>query len=158
LHYLLDVWVEEWRRRQARGDVIITRYADDFVVGFQHHAEAVRFQEELHERLRGFRLELYPEKDATDRVRTVRCSKERRTKTSGSQRPANFLGFTHISAKSREGKFLLVRQTMRERMRAKPREVKANLAAGGICPSQRGGGGYGRWYAATSRTTPSRPT
>ncbi len=61
LHYVLDLWVQQWRRQQARGDVIITRYADDFVVGFQHHTEAVRFQNELRERLRGFGLELHSE-------------------------------------------------------------------------------------------------
>jgi RNA-directed DNA polymerase len=146
LHYALDLWVQHWRRRHARGDVMITRYADDFVVGFQHHAEAVRFQEELRERLRGFGLELHPEK--TRLIEFGRFAVQRREERNlGKPATFNFLGFTHISAESREGKFLLVRQTMRERMRAKLREVKANLRRRQHLPIPV----QGRWLRAVVR-------
>jgi group II intron reverse transcriptase/maturase len=126
LHYVLDLWVQQWRQRQTRGDVIITRYADDFIVGFQSHADAVQFQEELRGRLRSFGLELHPEK--TRLIEFGRFAVQRREER-GLGKPATFtfLGFTHICAKSREQKFLLVRRTMRERMRARLRAVKANL-------------------------------
>jgi RNA-directed DNA polymerase len=99
LHYALDLWVQQCRQRHARGDVIITRYADDFVVGFQHHTDAVRFQEEFRGRLRGFGLELHPEK--TRLIEFGRLpSRGERGETSGSQRPSTFWVFTHISAES----------------------------------------------------------
>jgi hypothetical protein len=146
LHYALDLWVQQWRQRHARGDVIITRYADDFVVGFQHHADAVRFQEELRGRLRGFGLELHPEK--TRLIEFGRFAVQRREERNlGKPATFNFLGFTHISAESREQKFLLVRQTMRERMRAKLREVKANLRRRQHLPIPT----QGRWLGAVVR-------
>jgi RNA-directed DNA polymerase len=146
LHYVLDLWVQQWRQRHARGDVIITRYADDFVVGFQHHADAVRFQEELRGRLRGFGLELHPEK--TRLIEFGRFAVQRREERNlGKPATFNFLGFTHISAESREQKFLLVRQTMRERMRAKLREVKANLRRRQHLPIPT----QGRWLGAVVR-------
>jgi len=146
LHYALDLWVQQWRQRHARGDVIITRYADDFVVGFQHHTDAVRFQEELRGRLRGFGLELHPEK--TRLIEFGRFAVQRREERNlGKPATFNFLGFTHISAESRERKFLLVRQTMRERMRAKLREVKANLRRRQHLPIPT----QGRWLGAVVR-------
>lgn len=146
LHYALDLWVQQWRRRQARGDVIITRYADDFVVGFQHYTDAVRFQEELRGRLRGFGLELHPEK--TRLIEFGRFAVQRREERNlGKPATFNFLGFTHVSAESRERKFLLVRQTMRERMRAKLREVKANLRRRQHLPIPT----QGRWLGAVVR-------
>jgi RNA-directed DNA polymerase len=116
------------------------------VVGFQHHAEAVRFQEELRERLRGFGLELHPEK--TRLIEFGRFAVQRREERNlGKPATFNFLGFTHISAKSREGKFLLVRQTMRERMRATLRAVKANLRRRQHLPIPT----QGRWLGAVVR-------
>jgi group II intron reverse transcriptase/maturase len=146
LHYVLDLWVQQWRRRQTRGDVIITRYADDFIVGFQSHADAVRFQQELRGRLRGFGLELHPEK--TRLIEFGRFAVQRREER-GLGKPAtfNFLGFTHICATAREGKFLLVRRTMRERLRARLREVKANLRRRQHLPIPT----QGRWLGAVVR-------
>jgi retron-type reverse transcriptase len=93
LHYVLDLWVEQWRKKQARGDVIIVRYADDAVLGFEQRAEAERFLEELRERLRKFGLELHPEK--TRLIEFGRFAAERR-KQRGEGKPEtfNFLGFS----------------------------------------------------------------
>jgi RNA-directed DNA polymerase len=95
LHYVLDVWVEQWRKKQAHGDVIIVRYADDAVLGFERREEAERFLEQLRERLRKFGLELHPEK--TRLIEFGRYAAERRKKRGeGKPETYNFLGFTHI--------------------------------------------------------------
>lgn len=126
LHYVFDLWVEQWRRRQARGDVVVVRYADDIVVGFQHEAEAIRFRKELEERMRRFKLELYPEK-----TRLLRFGKYARAQRQerGQRRPEtfDFLGFTHICGRSRSGKFLLTRQTMAKRLRSRLKELEEEL-------------------------------
>jgi group II intron reverse transcriptase/maturase len=126
LHYVLDLWAERWRRRQARGDVVITRYADDFIVGFQHREDAERFQAELSERFAKFGLELKAEK--TRLIEFGRFAAERR-EARGLGRPEtfDFLGFTHMCSKTRSGRFALKRITIAERMRAKLKEVKAEL-------------------------------
>lgn len=127
LHYVLDLWVQQWRTRHATGDMIIVRYADDFLVGFQRHADAVRFLEALRERLRRFSLELHPDK--TRLISFGMFAAERRKERGLKGRPEtfNFLGFTHICGRTRNGKFLLMRRTMRERLRAKLRELKGEL-------------------------------
>ena len=95
LHYVLDVWVEQWRKKQAHGDVIIVRYADDAVLGLERREEAERFLEQLRERLRKFGLELHPEK--TRLIEFRRYAAERRKKRGeGKPETFNFLGFTHI--------------------------------------------------------------
>jgi group II intron reverse transcriptase/maturase len=127
LHYVLDLWVDQWRRRHARGDVIIVRYADDFLVGFQYYADAVRFLGELRERLRGFALELHPDKTRLLAFGLYAQARRQERGMKGAPETFNFLGFTHACGKTRNGKFLLVRRTMRERMRAKLSEVKAEL-------------------------------
>lgn len=127
LHYVLDLWVQQWRRRHARGDVVIVRYADDFVVGFQYHADATRFLVELRDRLRRFMLELHPDK--TRLIPFGLFAAQRRVERGLKGRPEtfNFLGFTHICGKTRSGKFLLMRRTMRQRLRTKLRELKSAL-------------------------------
>jgi RNA-directed DNA polymerase len=127
LHYVLDLWIQRWRNRQAHGDVIITRFADDFIVGFQHRGDAERFLVELRARLAKFGLELHPDK--TRLLEFGRFAREIRRRRGESGKPGtfNFLGFTHISARTRAGEFLLRRRTMRQRARAKLREVAEEL-------------------------------
>jgi group II intron reverse transcriptase/maturase len=126
LHYVLDLWANRWRQREAAGDMIIVRYADDFIVGFQHEFEARRFLDELRERLGKFALSLHPEK--TRLIEFGRFAAKDR-KARGLRRPEtfNFLGFTFICGKTREGKFQLQRMTRRDRMRAKLRDIKEKL-------------------------------
>jgi RNA-directed DNA polymerase len=126
LHYVFDLWAQQWRRRHARGDVIITRWADDFIVGFQHRADAEQFLENLRERFRKFSLELHPEK--TRLIEFGRKAAEgRKARGLGKPETFNYLGLTHICGRSRAGKFLLRRQTMRKRMQAKLSELKGEL-------------------------------
>lgn len=126
LHYVLDLWVEQWRRRSARGDVIIVRYADDFIIGFEHQDEAEAFLQLLRKRLEQFGLELHPEK--TRLIEFGRFAHERR-KVRGLGKPEtiNFLGFTHACGKTKRGKFAVIRKTMRNRMQSKLKELKETL-------------------------------
>lgn len=127
LHYAFDQWAHQWRERQAQGDVIIVRYADDFVVGFAKKAEAERFLGELRERLARFSLELHADK--TRLIEFGRFAATGREKRGlGKPETFNFLGFTHLCAKTRKGWFQVRRLTMQKRMRAKLQEVKAELA------------------------------
>jgi RNA-directed DNA polymerase len=123
LHYTLDLWAVRWRQREATGDMIFVRYADDFIVGFQHDRDACRFLDEMRERLGKFALSLHPEK--TRLIEFGRDAAESR-KRRGLAKPEtfNFLGFTFICGKSRRGKFLIKRKSRRDRMRAKLKEVK----------------------------------
>ena len=126
LHYGLDLWAERWRRCEAKGDMIFVRYADDFIVGFQHENEARRFLDALRERLAEFALSLHPEK--TRLIEFGRFAAENRKRRGlGKPESFNFLGFTFICGKSRRGKFLVKRKTRRDRMRAKLREIKQEL-------------------------------
>jgi group II intron reverse transcriptase/maturase len=127
LHYVFDLWVQRWRTKQARGDVVVVRFADDFVVGFQHRIEAERFLAELRERFTRFGLELHPEK--TRLIEFGRYARQNRRDRGDGGAPAtfNFLGFTHSCGKTRKGGFTVLRQTMRTRWQAKLREVKAEL-------------------------------
>ncbi len=121
LHHVFDLWVQRWRKRQARGDVVVVRFADDFVVGFEHRQEADRFLAELRERFAKFGLELHP-----DKTRLIPFG--RYAGKGGTKPPTfNFLGFTHSHGKTRRGGFTVLRQTMRQRLQAKLREVKAEL-------------------------------
>jgi RNA-directed DNA polymerase len=126
LHYVFDLWAHRWRGRHARGDVVLVRYADDFVVGFEHRGDAERFLADLHERFAQFGLGL-----ADDKTRLIefgRFAAERRAQR-GDGRPEtfDFLGFTHICAKTKTGRFALKRVTSKKRMRAKLRAVKTEL-------------------------------
>ena len=126
-HYVLDLWVDQWRRKEATGDVIIVRYADDAVLGFQHRDEAERFLEQLRERLGKFGLELHPEK--TRLIEFGRYAAERRKKRGqGKPETFNFLGFIHICGTSHKaGSFVVQRKTIGKRMAAKLKEIKAEL-------------------------------
>jgi group II intron reverse transcriptase/maturase len=125
LHYVFDLWVRDWRR-QAKGDVIVVRFADDFIVGFQYEWEARRFWNELRERLAACGLELHPDK--TRLIEFGRFAAANR-KRNGRGKPEtfDFLGFTHVCGKTRKGRFTVLRRTMRKRLRAKLLEVKTVL-------------------------------
>jgi RNA-directed DNA polymerase len=126
LHYGLDLWAERWRRREATGDMIIVRYADDFIVGFEHEEDARRFLDALRKRLGEFALSLNDEK--TRLIEFGRFAAQNR-KRRGLGKPAtfNFLGFTFICGKSRRGKFLIKRKSRGDRMRAKLQAIKQEL-------------------------------
>ena len=126
LHYAYDLWAERWRKQHAPAEVIVMRYADDSVVGFQYAEEADRFLQELGERLGKFGLELHPEK--TRRIEFGRFAEENRKKRGeGKPETFDFLGFTHISGKTRKGRFTVKRRTIGKRMRAKLQKVKEQL-------------------------------
>ena len=126
LHYGLDLWAERWRRREATGDMIIVRYADDFIVGFEHEADARRFLEALRVRLEEFALSLHPDK--TRLIEFGRHAAARRKQRGlGKPETFNFLGFTFICGRSRRGKFLIHRKSRSDRMRAKLQEIKKQL-------------------------------
>lgn len=126
LHYVFDLWVHQWRRRQASGEVIVVRYADDFLVGFQRKADAERFLEELRERFRQFNLELHPDK--TRLIEFGRfAAKNRKGRGEGKPETFDFLGFTHICGRTRRGAFTVRRKTMRKKMRGKLAAIKEQL-------------------------------
>jgi group II intron reverse transcriptase/maturase len=126
LHYVFDLWAERWRRREASGDMIMVRYADDLVVGFQHAHDARRFWDAMRVRLREFSLSLHPEKTRLiefGRFAAQNCTRRGRSKPETFE----FLGFALICDKSRRGDFRIRRKSRRDRMRAKFREVKEEL-------------------------------
>src|SRR5262245_55465720 len=146
LHYTFDLWAERWRRREATGDMIIVRYADDLIVGFEHEADARHFWDAMRERLREFSLSLHPEK--TRLIEFGRHAADRRARRGlGKPETFNFLGFTHICGKSRRGTFLLKRRTRRDRMRARLREIKEELQRRMHQPIP----DQGRWLAQVMR-------
>jgi len=126
LHYAFDLWAQRWRKTQARGDMVIVRYADDFIVGFQHRVEAERFLADLRERFTKFGLELHPEKTRLLEFGPF-AAENRQRAGQGKPETFDFLGFTHICGKKRNGRFTVVRQTIRKRLQAKLSEVKAEL-------------------------------
>jgi len=126
LHYALDLWALRWRRREVTGDMIFVRYADDFIVGFQHESDARRFLDEMRERLGKFALSLHPEK--TRLIEFGRFAAERRKRRGfGKPETFNFVGFTFICGKTRAGKFQIKRKTRRDRMRAKLTMIKEEM-------------------------------
>jgi RNA-directed DNA polymerase len=146
LHYAFDQWVERWKRRQARGEMIVVRYADDFIVGFEHREDAERFQAELSERLAKFGLELKAEK--TRLVEFGRfAARNRAERGLGKPETFDFLGFTHISGETKAGRFALKRITIAKRMRTKLREVKAELVRRMHLPIPE----VGRWLGSVVR-------
>jgi RNA-directed DNA polymerase len=158
MFYAFDLWAERWRRREATGDVIIVRYADDFIVGFEHEADARRFLEEMRERLGKFALTLHPEKTRLIEFgRNAADSRKRR----GLAKPEtfNFLGFTFICGKSRRGRFLVKRKSRRDRMRAKLQAIKQELRQRMHQPIPQQGkwlkqvvGGYFRYHAVPTNS------
>jgi group II intron reverse transcriptase/maturase len=126
LHYVLDLWADRWRQRTAQGDVILVRYADDIVAGFEHKVEAERFLADLQQRMGKFGLVLHPAK--TRLIEFGRFAADNRTRRgTGKPETFNFLGFTHICGRSRRGGFQLRRKSRRDRMRAKLRELEETL-------------------------------
>jgi group II intron reverse transcriptase/maturase len=126
LHYVFDLWAERWRRREATGDMIIVRFADDIIVGFEHESDAHRFRDAMRARLQGFSLSLHPEK--TRLIEFGRHAAARRAECGlGKPETFTFLGFTFICGKSRRGRFLIKRKTRRDRMRAKLREITEDM-------------------------------
>jgi group II intron reverse transcriptase/maturase len=126
LHYVLDEWVRDWRR-YARGEVIIVRYADDFVMGFQYRHEAERFLGELKERFAKHGLEVHDEK--TRLIEFGRFAQEdRQARGAGKPETFNFLGFTHICGRTRKGnRFTIRRKTIAKRLRAKSKKVRKEI-------------------------------
>ena len=127
LYYVFDLWVQHWRTHRATGEVTVVRYADDSVLGFQHRADAERFLEEWRVRLRKFGLELHPDKTRLIEFgRFAAASRKRRGQ--GKPETFNFLGFTHICGRTRkQGKFLVLRKTIRKRLLTKLKELKMEL-------------------------------
>jgi RNA-directed DNA polymerase len=146
LHYVFDRWVRQWRRRHAHGDVIVARFADDFIVGFEHADDARQFLHDLRERFVKFGLELHPDK--TRLIEFGRFAAHRRS-ARGLGRPEtfDFLGFTHICGKGRNGSFWLRRITISKRMRAKLKQVKDQLGRRRHLPVP----DQGRWLASVVR-------
>ena len=126
LHYVIDLWAEQWRKREAKGDMIVVRYADDLVLGFEHEADARRFLDAMRARLEAFALSLHP-----DKTRILEFGRhagaQRAARGLGKPETFNFLGFTLICGKSRRGKFLIHRKSRRDRVRAKLKDVKDKL-------------------------------
>ena len=146
LHYVFDRWVRQWRHRNAHGDMIVVRFADDFIVGFEHQDDAKRFLVELRERFAKFNLELHPDK--TRLIEFGRfAARNRAARGLGKPETFDFLGFTHICATSRGGRFMLKRVTISKRMRAKLHEVSDQLQRRRHRPIPE----QGRWLASVVR-------
>ena len=146
LHYVFDLWAHQWRQRHARGEVVIVRFADDFVVGFEYREDAERFWAALRDRLAEFSLELNAEK--TRLIEFGRFAAERR-QARGLGRPETFrfLGFTHVCAKTKKGRFKLKRITDSKRAQAKLRALKGELMRRRHQPIPE----QGRWLASVLR-------
>jgi group II intron reverse transcriptase/maturase len=126
LHYVFDLWVHWWRRKEARGDVIVVRFADDWVMGFQYKADAERLIRELKGRFARFGLELHPEK--TRLIEFGRfAAKSREQRRQDKPGTFDFLGFTHICGKTRKGWFTVVRKTKRKKWQQKLKSIKEEL-------------------------------
>ena len=157
LHYVFDLWAERWRRREATGDMIMVRYADDTVVGFQHESDARRFRDAMRDRLREFSLSLHPAKTRLiefGRFAAQNCMRRGRSKPE----TFKFLGFVLICDKSRRGDSRIRRKSRRDRMCAKLRETRRGC--GIECTGQflKPGNGSRKSSPAISLTTPCRPT
>lgn len=126
LHYAFDLWALQWRKRRANGDMIVVRYADDLVAGFQTSADAMQFLADLRERFAKFGLELH-----SDKTRVLRFGKfaiaQRRERGQGKPESFDFLGLTHVCGRTQSGAFVLLRRTASKRMRAKLREIGTEL-------------------------------
>lgn len=126
LHYVLDLWAQRWRQRDATGDMIIVRYADDLIVGFEREDDARRFLDAMRARLEEFALSLHP-----DKTRLIEFGRHaaanRKQRGLGKPETFAFLGLTFICGKSRQGRFQLQRKTRGDRMRAKLKDIKVEL-------------------------------
>lgn len=146
LHYVFDLWAKWWRSQNAHGDVIMVRFADDFIVGFKHEVDARQFLTDLRGRFAKFGLELHP-----DKTRLIEFGRNaaRRRKAKGLGKPEtfDFLGFTHMCGKSRKGRFWVKRVTIAKRMRAKLKTIKDGLRRRMHLPIPE----QARWLAAVVR-------
>jgi RNA-directed DNA polymerase len=147
LHYVFDLWAHQWRKRHAHGEVVVVRYADDFVVGFEHEGEGRRFLEDLRARFRKFRLELHPDK--TRFIEFGRFANANRLERGerGAAETFRFLGLIHICGRSLRGRFLLTRHTDPKRMRATLQALKGVMARRRHEPV----GEQGRWLGSVLR-------
>jgi RNA-directed DNA polymerase len=146
LHYVFDLWADQWRRRHARGDVILVRFADDAVAGFQHRDDAERFMADLRDRFARFGLELHPDK--TRLIEFGRFAADnRRARGDGKPETFRFLGFTHVCVTTRTGTFRVGRITDKKRMHAKRRSVKAEMRRRAHLPIPE----QGAWLASVLR-------
>jgi hypothetical protein len=157
LHYAYDLWVQQWRQRHAQGAMIVVRYADDTVVGFEHRPDAERFLADLRDRLAGFGRELHP-----DKTRLIEFGRNavRNRASRGESKPEtfDFLRFTHICTRARRGGFLLARYTRRDRSGRGSRTSRRDAGAAGSRTSPNRENGWGASCADTSRIMPSRQT
>ena len=146
MHYVFDLWANRWRQHEAQGDMVIVRYADDFVVGFEHEADARRFWDALRARLEEFALSLHPDK--TRLIEFGRHATDRRARAGlGKPETFKFLGFVFICGKTRRGKFLVHRRSRRDRMRTRLTEIKKELRKRMHQPIPE----QGRWLAQVVR-------
>src|SRR6516162_6973488 len=146
MHYVFDLWANRWRQHEAQGDMVIVRYADDFVVGFEHEADARRFWDALRARLEEFALSLHPDK--TRLIEFGRHATDRRARAGlGKPETFKFLGFVFICGKTRRGQFLVHRRSRRDRMRTKLTEIKKELRQRMHQPIPE----QGRWLAQVVR-------
>jgi group II intron reverse transcriptase/maturase len=133
LHYVFDLWAEVWREKVARGDMIVVRYADDLVVGFQHRADAEQFLREFQERLEKFGLEIHPEK--TRLIEFGRFAEgNRKQRGEGKPETFTFLGVTHYCGRNSKGSFVVWRRTAAKRMRAKLLQLNLRTVEAGVAP------------------------
>lgn len=149
LHYVFDLWTQQWRARHARGDMIVVRYCDDFIVGFQHHSDAELFLRELRDRLAKFKLELHPDKTRLIAFGRFALPNRRERQLRGAPETFDFLGFSHRCGRTRSKpeKFLLLRHTIRKRMTAKLHEVSTEMRHRRHQPIAE----QGRWLASVVR-------
>ena len=157
LHYVFDLWVDVWRKKCARGDVVVVRYADDIVIGFQHRADADRFLKEFRERLRKFGLELHPDK--TRRIEFGRFAElNRNEEEKGSPRRSIFWDSRTSAGRTGRGAYAVKRKTISKRMRSKLLEIKQQLRKRMHEPVPQTANGSDRSCRATSTTTQYRAT
>jgi len=159
LHYAFDQWAQAWQRKIARGEMLVVRFADDIVVGFQKKAEAERFLRELKERVKKFQLELHPEKTRLAEFGRF-AAQNRKERGEGKPETFNFLGFTHICGTNRRGRFTVQRQTIRKRMQAKLKAIAIELRQRMHDPLENTGkwlrtvvGGHFRYYGVPTNST-----
>ena len=157
LHYVHDLWAHQWRRRHATGQVIIVRYADDSVFGFERREDAESFLAALRERMAQFGLNLHP-----DKTRLIefgrRASTNRQQRGEGKPETFDFLGFTHCCGKTRKGWFKLLRVTVKKRMRATLNSIRDKLRRKMHTPYLWSENGRGGWCRVTSITLASLET
>jgi RNA-directed DNA polymerase len=146
MHYVFDLWAERWRRTAARGDMVVVRYLDDFIVGFQNRADAERFLTALRERLRHFGLTLHPNKTRLLEFGRF-AAQDRQARGQGKPETFQFLGFVHACGQTRKGGFTVHRQTAAERLRTKLSEVKGELRRRMHVPIPK----VGQWLASVVR-------